>query len=412
VARGLIFGIIWGGLLTALFLAVVSLLAPMPVVEAEIEQPVQPVQSTPGVMPTEDPIPTPEMSSPSIEDSPSMGETTSAIMPSHGEAESNLDTVSETNESVPDVSSGDQPSVASQTEALSAPATEDSPSVSSETAEPVMPEVSEETETLQASTSVVEVLDVAQDNQTFEPDAPMTEDTSIVTDRLPTIAPTEEETAVEEPAVAEEDDRPLMAIVLIDTGEFNIGPEALASFPYPISFAIDPLRGDAIEASDKYSSKGYEVLLTADLPEGGDASLAELVLVPTLESFENVVGLLEGTDGGLQGNMALAEGVLNMIEGSDYGLVLRAKGLNAAQQQAEGRDLPVETVFRDFDIAGQKATVIRRFLDQAAFKARQEGSVIMVGRLRPATISALLLWGLQDRAASVRLAPISDVLEQ
>ena len=36
----------------------------------------------------------------------------------------------------------------------------------------------------------------------------------------------------------------------------------------------------------------------------------------------------------------------------------------------------------------------------------------MVGRLRPATISALLLWGLQDRAASVRLAAISEVLEQ
>ena len=68
-------------------------------------------------------------------------------------------------------------------------------------------------------------------------------------------------------------------------------------------------------------------------------------------------------------------------------------------------------MFRDFDESGQDATVIRRFLDQAAFRARQEGSVIMVGRLRPATISALLLWGLQDRAASVRLTPISEVLE-
>jgi polysaccharide deacetylase 2 family uncharacterized protein YibQ len=74
--------------------------------------------------------------------------------------------------------------------------------------------------------------------------------------------------------------------------------------------------------------------------------------------------------------------------------------------------LPVETIFRDFDANGQDATVIRRFLDQAAFKARQVDQIVMVGRLRPATISALLLWGLQDRASSVALAPISAVLQQ
>nr|WP_320179439.1 divergent polysaccharide deacetylase family protein [Roseovarius pacificus] len=73
--------------------------------------------------------------------------------------------------------------------------------------------------------------------------------------------------------------------------------------------------------------------------------------------------------------------------------------------------MPSTTVFRDFDAKGQDATVIRRFLDQAAFKAGQdENGVVMVGRLRPDTISALLLWGLQDRASSVALAPVSAVL--
>lgn len=408
MARGLFFGIIWGGLFTALFLAVVSLLAPMPNPQTQMADP-QPVQSTTGVMPEEDPTPTPQMSSPSIEDSPSMGETTSAIMPSHGEAESSLDTVSEASEPAPNAAVSDEPSVASQTEAPSAPATESSPSVAVETVEPMTVDTSA---TSQASMESIEVVEVAQDSQTFEPDAPMSEDTSIVTDRLPTITSSDSAPAEEPEAGEAEDNRPLMAIVLIDTGEFNIGPEALASFPYPITFAIDPLREDAIEAADKYAAKGFELLLTADLPQNGDASLPELAIKPTLESFEGITGVLEGTDGGLQGNMALAEGMLNMIESTDYGLVLRAKGLNAAQQQANGRNLPVDTVFRDFDGAGQNASVIRRFLDQAAFKARQEGSVIMVGRLRPATISALLLWGLQDRATSVRLTPISEVLAQ
>lgn len=408
MARGLFFGIIWGGLFTALFLAVVSLLAPMPNPQTQMADP-QPVQSTTGVMPEEDPTPTPQMSSPSIEDSPSMGETTSAIMPSHGEAESSLDTVSEASEPAPNAAVSDEPSVASQTEAPSAPATESSPSVAVETVEPMTVDTSA---TSQASMESIEVVEVAQDSQTFEPDAPMSEDTSIVTDRLPTISSSDSGPAEEPEAGEAEDNRPLMAIVLIDTGEFNIGPEALASFPYPITFAIDPLREDAIEAADKYAAKGFELLLTADLPQNGDASLPELAIKPTLESFEGITGVLEGTDGGLQGNMALAEGMLNMIESTDYGLVLRAKGLNAAQQQANGRNLLVDTVFRDFDGAGQNASVIRRFLDQAAFKARQEGSVIMVGRLRPATISALLLWGLQDRATSVRLTPISEVLAQ
>ena len=408
MARGLFFGIIWGGLFTALFLAVVSLLAPMPNPQTQMADP-QPVQSTTGVMPEEDPTPTPQMSSPSIEDSPSMGETTSAIMPSHGEAESSLDTVSEASEPAPNAAVSDEPSVASQTEAPSAPATESSPSVAVETVEPMTVDTSA---TSQASMESIEVVEVAQDSQTFEPDAPMSEDTSIVTDRLPTITSSDSAPAEEPEAGEAEDNRPLMAIVLIDTSEFNIGPEALASFPYPITFAIDPLREDAIEAADKYAAKGFELLLTADLPQNGDASLPELAIKPTLESFEGITGVLEGTDGGLQGNMALAEGMLNMIESTDYGLVLRAKGLNAAQQQANGRNLPVDTVFRDFDRAGQNASVIRRFLDQAAFKARQEGSVIMVGRLRPATISALLLWGLQDRATSVRLTPISEVLAQ
>ena len=69
------------------------------------------------------------------------------------------------------------------------------------------------------------------------------------------------------------------------------------------------------------------------------------------------------------------------------------------------------SVVRDFDGDGQDATVIRRFLDQAAFKAGQgDQGVIMVGRLRAETVSALLLWGLQDRAGSVALAPVSAVL--
>ncbi|MDG1738296.1 MAG: divergent polysaccharide deacetylase family protein [Paracoccaceae bacterium] len=405
MARGLLFGIICGGLFTALFLAAVSLLAPMPDPNAEIMAP-EPQVTVAPTMPVEDPTPTPQMASPTIEDAPALAETTSAIVPTTGDAESNLAEVSDENESLPEVSEDNQPMVdTSTTVAPAAPEAETNLSIATESTEPVQNAV--------ATTAISEVL--IEESKTLSPDAPLAEDTTVVTNRLPTISgETSSDDALQEPMTEPEaiDDRPLMAIILIDTGEYNIGPEALASFPYPISFAIDPLRDDALEAAERYRSKGFELLVTADLPESGDASLAEIALAPTIESIPGAVGFLEGTNGGLQGNMELAEAVLKMVEDTGNGLVLRSKGLNAAQQQADGRDLPVATLFRDFDASGQNASVIRRFLDQAAFKARQEGSVVMVGRLRPATISALLLWGLQDRATSVALTPVSTIWQQ
>lgn len=412
MVRGLIFGIIWGGLLTALLLAVISLLAPMPDPMSEVAPP-EPVAVVAPAMPEEDPTPTPQMSSPTIEDVPTLAETTSAIVPATGNAESNLADVSDENESVPEVSDNDQPvGEMSSTAAPMVPDVDPTVDVGGDTALPMGAVDEDEVSVPEDEVSVPMVE--ADDSKTLAPDAPLSEDTSIVTGRLPTVstgdAGDDQSTAVSEEAVV--DDRPLMSIILIDTGEYNIGPEALASFPYPISFAIDPLRDDALEAAERYRSEGFELLIVADLPESGDASLVDVALVPTIDSIPGAVGILEGTNGGLQGNMELAESVLKMVEDTGNGLVLRPKGLNAAQQQADGRDLPVETMFRDFDASGQNASVIRRFLDQAAFKARQEGSVIMVGRLRPATISALLLWGLQDRASSVALTPISTIWDR
>ncbi len=36
----------------------------------------------------------------------------------------------------------------------------------------------------------------------------------------------------------------------------------------------------------------------------------------------------------------------------------------------------------------------------------------MLGRVRPDTVSSLLIWGLQDRASRVALVPVSAVLKQ
>ncbi|MEH6522109.1 divergent polysaccharide deacetylase family protein [Sulfitobacter sp.] len=208
--------------------------------------------------------------------------------------------------------------------------------------------------------------------------------------------------------------KPLMAIVLMDNGvdldATEIGLPALSSFPYPISFAVDVRLVDAADRMARYRAKGFDVLATLDLPQGAQPSDAEVSMSVTLNGLPEIVGVLEGTGEGLQNSRAVADQVTGILKASGHGLVTQNKGLNSMPKLAVKEGVHAAPVFRDFDGVGQKPRVIRRFLDQAAFKAGQEGGVIMLGRLRPETIEALLVWGLADRAGSVALAPVSAVL--
>lgn len=207
------------------------------------------------------------------------------------------------------------------------------------------------------------------------------------------------------------EDKPRMAIVLIDRGDSPIGLEALAAFPYPISFAVDASRADAGAAMKTYRDAGFEVLALTDLPAGAQPRDAETVLDAVFTAVPEAVAVMEGDSTGLQESRAISDQVAGILAQSGHGLLLFPKGLNTAEKLAVKEGVPAASVFRDFDSKGQSADVIRRFLDNAAFKAGQEANgVIMVGRLRPDTVSALLLWGLQDRAARVALAPVSKLL--
>lgn len=249
------------------------------------------------------------------------------------------------------------------------------------------------------------------------PVVPLTERAPGASGRLPTVggsvAATGAPKAIEEFAAPFEnpENKPLMAIVLIDGGDSPVGLEALRAFPYPLSFAVDPMRADAAEAMAEYRAAGFEVLAQVNIPQDFTAADVEQSLTAQLAKLPESMGILEGEGSGIQGSKQVSDQVTDMLLASGHGVVFKAKGLDAARKLAEKEGVPAATVFRDFDGEGQGAPTIRRFLDQAAFKAAQEEKgVIMVGRLRPETISALLLWGLQDRAQRVALAPVSAVL--
>ena len=214
--------------------------------------------------------------------------------------------------------------------------------------------------------------------------------------------------------------RPPLAIVLIDRGDTVIGVEALRDFPYPLTFAVDAARPDAAEASASYRAAGFEVMALVDLAPDSTPQDAEVAMEVSLAAVPDAVAVLEGDATGFQTSRTVSEQVSAILGQRGYGLVMLPNGLNTAQRQAARDGVPSATVFRDFDGAGQDAAAIRRFLDQGAFKAGQQAGglqatdgegVIMMGRLRPDTISALLLWGLQDRAQRVALAPVSAVLD-
>ncbi len=250
--------------------------------------------------------------------------------------------------------------------------------------------------------------------------------TGVTVNRLPTALSTAEPEAAPQLSIAARaitrysqpfanpDDKPLMSILLIDQGSDleggEVGIPALRSFPYPISFAVDVTLADAAERMEIYRNEGFEVLAMVDLPEGAEPSDAETTLAVAFNRVPEVVGILEGQGAGVQPSREVADQVTAILAQGGYGLVSQDKGLNTMPKLAVKEGVPAAPVFRDFDSKDQTPIVIRRFLDQAAFKAGVEGSVIMLGRMRPETISALLVWGLQDRATQVALAPISAVL--
>ncbi|MGR3434747.1 MAG: divergent polysaccharide deacetylase family protein [Shimia sp.] len=246
----------------------------------------------------------------------------------------------------------------------------------------------------------------------------------VQTGRLPTVTgapvPQLEETTVATgaPLVANAareawagpDERPLFSIVLIDAAGDAAALGALSTLDVPLTFAGPGGTPAARAAAEAYRAAGHEVAILADLPEGLTPQDVEVAMQGFLRTVPQAVAVLDGTGTGFRGDRRIAGQVATILGESGHGLVTYQQGLGTALQLARQEGVPVRTVYRDLDAAGQGADVIRRFLDQAAFRADQEGGVVLVGRMRAETISALLIWAQQDRAERVNFAPLSALL--
>lgn len=205
--------------------------------------------------------------------------------------------------------------------------------------------------------------------------------------------------------------KPVFAIILIDTGEADLNRQSLAELPFPVSFALDPMDPDATAHAAIYRAAGQEVLMLATgIPEGATAADLEVSFAALSDRLPEAVAVLEQPDPVFQDDRPLATQIVPILAAQGRGLVTWDEGLNAADQVARREGLPSVMAFRNLDAEGESVETVRRYLDRAAFRAAQDGRVVVIGRTRSDTVEALIAWGLEGRSATVVLAPISAAL--
>lgn len=240
----------------------------------------------------------------------------------------------------------------------------------------------------------------------------------VTTDRLPRIgAGAEPSRADDTPAIeanavpfTSATDAPVVSIVLTDT-EARPDMAAFADFPVPLSVAIDPTASDAGNLMRGYRDAGLEIAVLTPLPEGAAPADVEVAFQGFFRAVPQAVAVLDLPGAVLQASRPRAAQVVQILADTGHGMVTYQKGLNSALQLADAADVPAAVVFREIDDGSHDVARMKRFLDQAAFRAGQEGTVILIAESRPETLTALAEWVLGSRAAKVTLAPLSFALK-
>ena len=207
--------------------------------------------------------------------------------------------------------------------------------------------------------------------------------------------------------------KPLFALLLIDEGADAALRAEVAQLPFPVTFVLDPLLPDSAGAAMAYRAAGQEVaMLASGIPPGATAMDMEQSFQAMDMALPEAVAVVDAPEGGFQDSLDLARQAVPILADQGRGLLTYDRGLNPADQVARREGVPRAVIFRILDSEGESVPKMRNYLDRAAFKAAQEGKVIVIGRLRPDTLAAILEWSVEGRGASVALAPASAVLDR
>ncbi|MEO0866435.1 MAG: divergent polysaccharide deacetylase family protein, partial [Pseudomonadota bacterium] len=267
-----------------------------------------------------------------------------------------------------------------------------------------------------------------QDEAADPEDAPQTAGASLPSVRRAGVAATEVEEA-EEPVeeVTEDitdgpalqrfasefenpDGSPVISVVLLHVGSQALGPDVLQALPAHVSFAVDANAANVSGTAQAYRNAGREVVLIPSLPAGAAPQDVEQAMQVNLSKVPEAVAIMDASGSTFQSDRAAVRQVVDVVSDTGHGLITFPRGLNTAHQEAQRANVPTGLIFRNVDGGGETQEQIRRTLDRAAFRARQNTGVILVGTTDDTTIAAIVEWALGNRAASVSIAPISVAL--
>jgi polysaccharide deacetylase 2 family uncharacterized protein YibQ len=207
--------------------------------------------------------------------------------------------------------------------------------------------------------------------------------------------------------------KPKLSIVLL-TDQLNaIDPNLLQALPIPVTFAVDPMNPAADTLLISLRQRQQEAVIIADLPPKAAVQDVDVALTALVNLLPQTVGVIERQAGALQQSRNVMLQVPEVLNRTGHGLVVYEKGLNTLAKEAGKAGTPVATIYRDLDGADQNERTIRRFLDGAAFRAANSPSepIVVLARLRPETMSAILIWALQDRAQKTAIVPVSQLMK-
>ena len=203
---------------------------------------------------------------------------------------------------------------------------------------------------------------------------------------------------------------PLMSLVLVQSGSEPLSSGAIEALPAAIAFAVDAGKQGASEAAARYRASGREVVMIPALPDGARPQDVEQAMRVNFEAIPEAVAIMDVSGSSFQSDRAAVEQVVDVVADSGHGLITFPRGLNTAHQSAERAGVPAGLIFRRLDGGGENAEQIRRTLDRAAFRARNDEAVILVGSTDQTTLTAIMEWAAGNRARSVTMAPISAAL--
>jgi len=203
---------------------------------------------------------------------------------------------------------------------------------------------------------------------------------------------------------------PVIAVVLIDDGTVTDGPSQMLESGLVATIAVSPLMADATLWAEAYREAGSEVAMQMPLPDGATPIDAEVSLAAALEILPETGLFFSDGEGVLRNDRFVAAQVMQILASEGHGFVTFQRGLGSLVREAERAGVSVQTVLRDIDGSGETNSAIKRGLDQAAFRARQLGGVIVVARLKPRTMSVLRQWAFDNQRSGILLGPVSALL--